>query len=191
MNIDQIRTYINIINEDRNNDFEYQNDKTKVTANLRGSESASFTRLAKDLIEMEGLSKQIEELKKSVKANTKSNVADMFDASDAVLTRVIRTKSFVVTLSKDPEASTSYKYKEILDELTQHLTPELIKVLEATKKKFESSVNRSPTIKAEPIVKECIVREGIFSKFKMRVMRWAQKYDRKLDHLKSLAANLQ
>lgn len=185
MTNNSLRKYITIV-EDRSPDFEYTEGPTKVTATLSGGDSASFTALGKKVERMNELSEEIKNLQKEIKDEAKTKVADLFDASDAVLTRVVVTKSFILTLSKDPEESETPKYKEILGELEKNLTPDLIKVLETLKKKLVTKSQRSPSLSVSGKVTESVLREGIFSKFKSLVMNWLKGYDRKLHRLQSM-----
>jgi hypothetical protein len=182
-----LRSYINIVSEDRSSDFEYTDAPTKVTATLTGGDSASFTALGKKVERMNELSEEIKALQSEIKDEAKSKVADLFDASDAVMTRVVVTKSFILTLSKDPEETVTPKYKEILGELEKQLTPDLIKVLEALKKKLVTKSQRSPSLSVSSKVSESVLREGIFSDFSAKVMNWLKGYDKKLRRLMTLA----
>lgn len=171
-----------MIAEGRLPDVEYVQDKTSVTAKLRSYNSAAYTRLANKMERMEALEAEIKQLKAEVKAETKENIADLFDAADAVHTRVIETIQFVITMSKDPKPTETVKYKEVIDALTEHLTPELIAVLNQLRAQFTSVVQKSPSLKIT-----ARADESISSKLKGwvdRVFNWANSYDKKLDVLK-------
>lgn len=184
MNTNQFRKLINLF-EARNPDIEYEEvDAGKVIARLRSYKSQSYTKLAQKIGRIEALETKIKQLKAEVKNETKENIHDLFDAEDAVRTRVVETISFIYTLTKDPKETVSPKYKDILAELEQHLTPELITVLEGLKKTMITTTQKSPGLKVEPI-KEDI--GSFFSRLKNVIFNWTKKYDQQLVSLKKKA----
>ena len=195
MNSEELRNIINkltILTESREDHPEatYTNEKTKVIAELRSHKSAVYTKLADRLESIERMEEQIKEYKLEMKAMTREHVADLFDAEDAVKTRVVDTVSFIITLSKTPAPTTSYQYAKVMAELANHLTPELLIVLNDLKEKFKSESQREPSIS----VSRKEVKEGVgdklqhyFAKFKHFILRWAHGYDRRLQALKTHA----
>ena len=182
-----LRKLINLF-EARNPELDYQDiDAGKVVARLKSYKSQSYTKLAQKIGRIEALEAKIKQLKAEVKSETKENIHDLFDAEDAVRTRVVETLSFIFTLTKDPKPTETPKYKDILNELEQHLTPELISVLEKLKSQMITVTQKSPALKVEPI-KEGI--GSIFSKIKNAIFGWAKNYDQKLDSLKAKAGVL-
>jgi len=172
----------------------YEVEPTKVIAKLASYKSAEYTRLAKNLERIDRLEKMTKALKEQVKQDTRDHVADLFSADDTVRTRVVETVSFVFQLTKDPKATTTYKYAEIVKELTSHLTPELITVLESLKKKYEGSTQKAPALSVSKN-ESLDLNEGVWDritavlrKFKNAIMNWATGYDKKLDALKAQAA---
>lgn len=166
--------------------------KGKVTAKLSSYNSQSYTKLAQKVLRAKELAAEVKQLEEEIKQETREDIADLFSATDIVYTRVVETVSFVMTLSKNPEASTTYKYAEILKELTEELTPELISKLEVIKKKYQGTSQRSPSLS---ITAKEGVNEGIFSKFRDFFARfldairsWGQSYDARLGQLKAMAA---
>ena len=186
MNTNQFRHYINLI-ESRNPDFDYQDNEQQVIAVLKSYNSQVYTKLAQKVERIDQLEAEIKMLKEEVKNETRENIADLFDAEDVVRTRVVQTMSFILTLSKDPKATVSPKYKDILEELSAHLTPELIIVLENLKKQLVTVTQKSPSLRIEP------VDEGrfgdLFARFKQKVFGWANRYDQKLSMLQQAAAD--
>lgn len=184
MNSTQFRNLLNIL-EARIPDVKYMDvDTDKVVAQLQSYNSQVYTKLANKLLRLEELENEIKTIKEELKSETKENIHDLFDAEDAARTRVIETISFIFTLSKDPKATESPKYKEILSELEKHLTPELILVLESLKKQLVTVTQKSPSLRVRSL-KEDI--ESIFARFKDTIMSWATQYDKKLDALKVAA----
>lgn len=171
-----------------NPDIEYEDDPkgTKVIARLRSYKSQTYTKLAQKLQRMESLTEEMKQLKDEIKQHTREDVADLFDAADAARTRVIETVSFIFNLTKDPKVTESPKYKNILEELEQHLTPELIKVLEGIKNQEEmiTKTQKSPALSVKPI-NEAV--GSIFARLKQAVYSWAKGYDQKLNALKAEA----
>ena len=185
---------------------EIKGKTNKVIAKLSHSKSASYTKLGRDLVKITELTEEIDALKEEVKLHTKEKIADLFHASDAARTRVVETVGFTFQMTKDIESTTTYKYKEILEELESHLTPELIKILSEIKGKFETtksgSIGRLTAVQDKNVTPpeptaESVMTEGVwdnvkayFKKFYDLVARWGQKYDTKLNALKAKAETL-
>jgi uncharacterized protein (UPF0335 family) len=184
MNTEKLRQLMNLC-EGRNPDLEYQDAEDKVIAKLASYKSQSYTKLAQKVQRIEELEAEVKALKEEVKQESRENVADLFDAEDAVKTRIVETMSFILTLSKDPKATETPKYKDILEELTNHLTPELIIVLEQLKKQMVTITQKAPSMKIRPIDEGFV--GSIFARLKNAVMSWGQRYDQKLNNLKRYA----
>lgn len=167
---------------------------TKVTAFLKSYESGRYTKLGRNLLEVEKLEKRVKELKEETKQEARELVADLFHAEDAACTRVVDTVSFVFQMSKDPKATETVKYAKVLEELENHLTPELLDVMQTLVKKHTSApVQKAASLKAtdkaaqtEESINEGIGDQlkGFFGKLKNWVFNWGAKYDAKLDALK-------
>jgi len=168
---------------------------TKVIANLESYESGKYTKLGRNLKRIERLEAGIKKLKEETKAQTKEMIADLFHAEDAAHTRVVDTVSFIFHLTKNPEPTTTHQYSKILEALEQHLTPELVVMLEKLKAEFSNTVTKSPSLKAtDKRVGESIVAEGVWDDIKKKVRgfmdkftAWIKGYDAKLDKLKAMA----
>lgn len=164
--------------------------KGKVTATLTSYNSQSYTKLAQKVERMKALSAEVKQLTEEIKQETREDIADLFSADDIVHTRVVETVSFIMSLSKDPSATETYKYAEVLKELTEHLTPELIVRLTDIKAKFKSTVNKAPslTITAKESVMEGVwaKMKGFFARYKQAIMGWADSYDAKFDAVKAM-----
>jgi len=175
--------------EDRNPELEYEDipekgkTSAKVIARLKSYKSQSMTKLAQKIQRIDQLETEINTLKAEVKDETKTEIAGLFDdLEDLVKTRVVETVSFVFTLSKNPAETISPKYKDILEKLSTHLTPELITILEGLKATLVTKTLKSPSLKIEPVTES--IGSGFFSKLKNLISRWAVKYDSKLEALK-------
>ena len=126
---DQLKKLM-MICEARNPDFTYdESNAGKVIVQLQSYKSQSYTKLAQKIEKVKSLEAEVKQLKLDIVQEGRENVNDLFDASDAVNTRVVETVSFIYQLTKDPKATEAPKYKDILEALTLHLTPELIAVL--------------------------------------------------------------
>jgi hypothetical protein len=131
----------------------------------------------------------------------KSELVDLFDAEDAVFTRVVETVSLTASLAKQSEDSTKTDDTKVVERLLEDATPELKAQIEKLRKLFEKTVAaKSPALKVEypgmPGKKRGQVDEGVVSitlaalkgllARKLREFRsWATKYDKKLDQIRS------
>ena len=178
---------------------EKKGEITKVIATLQSYDSGRYTKLGRNLNRIKWLSEKVDQLKEQVKADTKGAIADLFHAEDACRTRVVETVGFTFEMTKDPKATTTVQYAKVLEALEEHLTPELIMVLEGLKSQFSSSTQKSAALKAkdkrnESIEGDDMLSEGILdslkalaSKFLAKVTNWAKSYDSKLAKLKAMA----
>lgn len=164
-------------------DVAYVQEPTKVTAKLGSYQSAKFTRLAKNMARIDVLTEELKTLQAEVKQQRREDVAELFNVEDAVFTRVVETKSAVFKLTKDPAPTESPQYKKILEELEQHLTPELIKVLEALKKEHVTVTQKEPALTYEPIA------ESPASSILAKIKNWLPGFDRRLDQVEAVIAS--
>ena len=184
MNTQKLRQLMNLC-EGRNPDLEYEDTEDKVIARLRSYNSQSYTKLAQKVNRIKELKDEVKALEEEFKQEARAHVGDLFATEDAIKTRVVETMSFILTLSKNPKATETPKYKEILNELTNHLTPELIKVLEGLKTQMVTITQKEPSLKIEPLKENFI--GSYFARLKNAVLSWGQRYDQKLDRLKRYA----
>lgn len=167
-------------------DYEIERLADKATISLKAKKSERYTKLAQKVETMRMLESQIKDLKEEVKQDTRELVVDLFEADDAARTRVVETVSVILTLSKDPKPTESYKYAKILEELEQQMTPELIAVLESLRNKYRTVTQKAPSLKIEPRVDESIGGQikSFLAKFKASIYNWAKSYDAKLERIK-------
>jgi hypothetical protein len=171
---------------------------TKVTATLKSYESGKYTRLAQNVQRLQQLAQETLELENQVKQDARDAIADLFHAEDAAYTRVVETVSFILSITKDPAAATTIKYEKVLGELQDHLTPELVKVLESIKQKFSTVQAPKPAALKWSAKKEGIESaNGIdespmdkmsmfFTRYLSKILSWGDTYDRKLENLRSM-----
>lgn len=191
MNSNQFRKLINLF-EARVPGLEYENEKDKVIVKLYSYNSQSYTKLAQKIERVKELEEQIKELKQDIVQSGRENVNDLFDAADAVNTRVVETVSFIFQLTKDPKPTVAPKYKDILEELSKHLTPELTVMLTQLKEKMVTTTQKAPALsmkRKDESISEGIGDKisGLFRAFKQHVLRWGKSYDQRLDQLKQEA----
>lgn len=177
-------------------DVETKGQITKVIATLKSDTSGKYTKLGRNLNRIKWLSEKIDQLKEEVKADTKTQIADLFHADDACRTRVVDTVSFTFELTKDPKPTNTVQYSKVLEALQEHLTPELIEVLEGLKNQFSTTTQKSPALKAtdKRYQNESVdLTEGLWdkltayaAKFYDFVKSWGARYDAELDRLKSM-----
>lgn len=174
-----------------NVDYEDDAKTGKVTATLKSSDSAAYTKLGNKLKEIDDLEKQIATLKVGIKDDVKAQITDLFDASDAIHTRVVKTSQFIFTLKADPKITETPQYKKILEELELKLTPSLVKALRALMKKFVTKTQKSASLSydklgeqgpetALPVGDES---EDDLSQFTQVVLAWGRRFDKALAQL--------
>lgn len=88
---------------DKNASYSFKEVKGKidrVIADLKGKQSAEWTKLSKQYIELDDSLKELSDKRDKLNAELKEKATDLFDAEDEVLTRVIETAQLTLTLSK-------------------------------------------------------------------------------------------
>lgn len=173
---------INEIAETRMSGVDFTDLEDRVIASLKSHDSQVYTKLAQKTERIKQLKDEIKSLEEEVKQSTREDVSALFAAEDAVKTRVIETLSYILTLSKDPEPTKVPKYKEILETLSQHLTPELIVVLEALKEQMVTVTQKAPSLRIKKIDEGKL--DSMLFKFMEKVNGWATRYDQKLNALR-------
>jgi uncharacterized protein (UPF0335 family) len=181
MKTTQFRNLINLF-ENRLPDIEYQETEKEVIALLRSHDSQVYTKLAQKVEKISALEEEIKALKEEVKQSAREDVAALFNAEDAVKTRVVKTVSLIVQISKDPEPTKSPKYKDILAVLETKMTPELIAVLEQLKKTMVTVTQKEAGLKIKRELDEGQF-SSLFQKLNQLVQNWGQGYDQKLEQL--------
>ena len=187
MDSTKFKTLINLF-EARQPELTYSEpSEEKVVAHLKSYNSQIYTKLAQKVEKISALEEEIKQLKEEVKQETRDNITDLFDATDAARTRVVDTLSFIMTLSKDPAATVSPKYKDILEELTKHLTPELIVVLEVLKQSMVTVTQKAPALRIRQKELDEGIAATVGAKLKKLMTSWGINYDTKLTQLKQAA----
>jgi len=180
MNSQNFRQLITLV-EGRLPDVDYQETDKEVIAILTSRDSQVYTKLAQKYERMSQLKDEISALEDEVKQTVRDDVAGIFDAADAVKTRIVKTKSLIIQLSKDPEATKSPKYKDILVALVSHLTPELIAVVEKMKTTMVTITQKSAGVKIKSLDEG--PQAQLADQVNQVIQSWAAEYDQKLESL--------
>lgn len=199
-----------VILEARRADLSYnekvvKNKIDRVAVELEGNDSASMTRLASRFDRLDKAIKRMGEKRGELNEQLKDKVTDLFDAEDVVLTRVVETASFVMTLSKlvkaaEQEPKKIVNYEKIAEELAKLIPAELQEKVEEIQKLYTEislAQDKSPGLRVKNKVDESL-NEGIVDFFKKITAKaikaakslasWALSYDKKLAGLKKQAA---
>lgn len=192
----------------RRKDLKYQEVETKkvvtrVIVELAGTESAALTKIAKTFLKIDQAIKKMGVKHKQLSAELKGQVESLYDAEDAVLTRVVETASFILTLSKQmrKEPSVKYDYEKIAEELRKLVDPTLSDkvdlIYNAFKEEIPGGPGKEPTLGVAAKVTESFsdTYQRAIAKFKKLVSTvtksiasWAVGYDKKLNQLKKQLA---
>lgn len=177
MKINQIITEARVPSEDVN----YEDTESKVIAHLLSYKSQTYTKLARNVAKIKELEEVVKELKNENLQAAREEIADLFDSEDVIKTRVIKTVSLIIQITKDPEPTREPQYKDILEELTNHLTPELIAVLDNLKNTMVTVTQKKAALSIKPIDEDRF--SDFFANMKQKIFGWAKRYDQKLDAL--------
>lgn len=169
----------------------------KVTAVLSGTESASMTKLARRYARLEASMKKMKEEHEALNTRLKDDVQGYFAAEDLVLTRVVETAQFTLTMAKEiqkPGGTASVDYEKIIAALSALIPDELQARVEMITEKYTTIVPNKPPIKrlsvSKEVVKEGVLAEGLLEKakaFLKSITSWATRFDGKLAKLKKQA----
>lgn len=164
----------------------------RVTATLKGTDSANMTKLAKRYARLEVSMKAMKEKHEELNAKLKGDVQGLFDAEDVVLTRVVETAQFTLTMAKEirkTEGSKEVDYTSIIAALSALIPDELQSRIDTITEKYTKIVPPKDPVKKLSVSKE-VVSEGLVDRakaFLKSIMSWATRFDSKLDALKRKA----
>ena len=167
----------------------------RVTATLSGNDSAVMTKLAKRYARLEASIAAMEEKHKELNTQLKGNVQGLFDAQDVVLTRVVETAQFTLTMAKEikkTESTSTVDYKSIAAKLAELIPAELQSKIEEITAEYTKIVPPKDPVQKLSVSKEVAkLNEGFLETLKNKAIRllksltsWASKFDSKLDSLK-------
>lgn len=187
-----------LLTEERQKDFKYTEKRVKgaldkVILELEGNNSGAMSRLMTRYTRLDKTAKLLKERRDEVNAQVKDVADRLFDAEDALATRIIETVSYTVMLTKSEKAETKEPKKEIdyasaYSELAK-LVPELEAKAKEILEKYTSSIPPKDTPTALKVKSK--VDEGVVSAVKgwiasakafvKEVLGWGRAYDAKLD----------
>lgn len=168
----------------------------QVIVTLQGKRSEKFTRIARRYDEANKIKKELATIEKTLKADTREAVDDLFDAGDEIYSRVVETASLVFKVAKAEERETK-KLDEagFLDELAEvtGLAVAQLKALQTKHTKItKAAVAPKVLAPREKKPKKESVNEGALdnvrsyaAKVKNYVMSFLSKWDRKYNKLKA------
>lgn len=188
-----------VLKEERNPNLTYSEKKVKdeldrVIVSLEGKDSEVYTKLGKKYNELKLGIEAVQKLQEDLNVDIKKKMVELFNAEDEVLTRVVDTVQFTLTLSKKPVATETVKtdYEKVIAEILK-LQPELKNQVDKLIEQFTTIKKNDP--KPETIrvaMKESAVGD-FFNKMKNKLQSflnsvkiWGTNYDKKLDRLKSM-----
>lgn len=184
--------------EERNKDWKYTEKRVKGALNkvileLEGSDSGAMSRLMTRYKRLDRQWKLMEERRNEVNRQVKDVADRIFDAEDALATRVIETVSYSVMLTKatpasEKEATKKVDYESAYAALAR-LVPELEEKAKAILEQYTELVPPKDTpsaLKYTPKLEEGIAGtvKGWVAKakaFVKEMFSWGREYDAKLD----------
>jgi len=192
-----------ILTEERRKDLKYVEKEVKkqierVTLELHGAQSAPLTKLASRYDRLNKAIKTMGEQRDKLNEEIKGKVEDLFNAEDVVLTRVIETVSFTMTVSKKSKTADKevIDFQKIAEELAILIPDELqakVDEIVATYTTVVKGQDKSPALQVKPKVNESLLSDlgsklaNAVKSLVKSVASWAKGYDKKLAALKKLA----
>lgn len=175
-----------------------KNELDRVIVELNGNESGALTRLASRYDRLDKAIKVMGQKKNELNAKIKGEVEELFAAEDIVLTRVIETVSFTLTVSKRSKTpdKTTIDFEGIANELAKLIPDELqekVDEIVAAYTKVTQQADKSPALSVKGKVNESFISDlgaklmSIVRNLVKKITSWATKYDRKLEALKKQA----
>jgi cell division protein FtsB len=170
-----------------------KNVLSRVTLELAGNDSGVVTHLAKRYERLDKSAKLLKEKRDELNAKVKDLADDMFNPEDFVITRVIDTVTYTLSLSaaekaeaKSPTAKVDFEAAFL--ELSK-LVPELTEQVDAIRQKYTEMIPPKDT--PTRLTVKSKVDEGLISSIKRAwdsfvnvIKNWCAHYDDKLSALK-------
>ena len=168
----------------------------RVTVTLAGSEAGNMTKLARRFARLDASLKALKEQHDTLNARLKDDIQEMFNAEDTVLTRVVETAQFTLTMAKEipkTEGSKEVDYASIIAALSALVSDELQPRIDGIIEKYTKIIPPKAPVKRLSVSKD-LVKEGVLGNltnmiksFVKSIMSWATRYDAKLESLKRKA----
>jgi septal ring factor EnvC (AmiA/AmiB activator) len=189
-----------LLNEGRQQDLKYTEKRIKevldrVTVELEGNQSGVMSKLTTRYSRLDKSAKLLAARREELNEKMKESAEALFDATDAVLTRVVDTVSYTITLSKaekaaDKKPKSSTDFAAIVKELSE-MVPDLEEKIKELTKKYTELIPAKDTPAALRVKSK--LEEGILSNawksiksFTSKIMSWASSYDKRLAKLKAM-----
>lgn len=199
-----------VLSEARDPDLKYtekvvKNKIDRIIVELSGNPSGVMSRLTSRYDRLDKAIKTMSVKRNEMNEQIKDTVTELFNAEDIVLTRVVETVSFTLTLSKLVKASeqnpkTVVDYESIAKDLAALIPAELQAQVEEITKKYTAislAADKSPALRIKN-KNDDKLDEGIMDSLKSlatkikawakSTVKWAVSYDKKLAELKARAA---
>jgi hypothetical protein len=194
--------------EERKEDVVYvekkaKNEINKVIAELKGHEASVMSLLARRFDRLNTAIKLMGKKRDDIKKDLKERVAELFNAEEEVLTRVVDTAAFTLTLNKvtkKAETKTVIDYESIAEKLCELIPDELqakVDEIIAAYTKIDIMPIPEPGFKvtnkaAKEAADKVSVEEGfvdtlskLCSRLYKSITSWSKKFDKKLKKLEA------
>jgi len=187
-----------LLNEGRQTDLKYTEKRIKevldrVTVELEGNQSGVMSKLTTRYSRLDKSAKLLAARREELNEKMKESAEALFDATDAVLTRVVDTVSYTITLSKaekaaDKKPKSSTDFEAIVKELSE-MVPELEEKIKVLTKKYTELIPAKDTpvaLRVKSKLEEGIVDtvKGWAKAFLAEIKSWGAGYDKRLAALK-------
>jgi hypothetical protein len=193
--------------EKRKENAVYQEEKakglvTKAILGLEGSEAGTATKLARRLHNTSIALKKLATSKAELEDKLRGMVEGVFDeANDLLITRVISTATFIITMNKktEPKERVEINHDKIMEGLLElldkELKPQIDELIKANTRKWTPEAGKS-AIAVKPLEEGVIDAakgalatmlsklQDFAAALKKKVTSWGKAYDAKLDELK-------
>lgn len=169
---------------------------SKVIADLSHNYSGAFTVAIQKWKAVEALMVQVTALNEEIKQEgIREKIASLFGSEHEYVTRVIKTVSaYEIMLTAQPKAATTVEWSKVWKELSEKLTPELLRVGEQIVEKYSTVQDpKPPSVKFVGEPKPDTQTEGIgevWNSFLGKVKNWGKSYDTKVDSVIDKAEKL-
>jgi hypothetical protein len=175
----------------------------RVVVNLKAHQAGAFSRLTSRYERLDKVMKNMIEARDQVNDQVRAELEDLFDAEDEVLTRVVQTASWAITLSKATKGEDKEvkDYEPIIEGLMGLIDKSLLPKAEELVKAFTSVAKGKDTptkLTVKPLDSKAEdLSEGVIKNVKLwlsnlvtKVKAWAKSFDREFADLKKQAAEL-
>ncbi len=183
----------------RKTGLEYTEKKVKekldrVTTELDGLNSATFTKIGKKYEELEEIIASTTKKRNDLNDELKQLCSSLFDAEDEYLTRVVETVSLTMTLAKGySQKSDKIEWEKIATEIMALLEGDLKEKAEKIKEQYTTAGSLEKVnpkfdikIKKESIGSGFVEKiKSYFNNFLNYINSWGKNYDKKLSAIAS------